>query len=108
VQYFINKHKDEGRRANGLKDNGDPTEKQLIRLYVEYEQACARAGVVDFAELLLRALRACARQPRSCCMHYTAGASRHILVDEFQTPTRSSTPGSGCSRLRGACCSRSG
>ena len=38
-----------------LKDDGDPTRRQLIRIYQAYEEACQRGGVVDFAELLLRA-----------------------------------------------------
>src|SRR5580700_3626675 len=54
IQYFINKHKDEGRRPGQLHDGGDPTQQQLLRLYAEYEKACTRAGAVDFAELLLR------------------------------------------------------
>src|SRR3984957_14148407 len=55
VQWFINGNKDEGRRPKNLKDGNDPTRMQLIRLYAAYEEACARAGAVDFAELLLRA-----------------------------------------------------
>src|SRR2546429_4768319 len=55
VQWFINSNKDEGRRPQHLKDANDPTRSQLIRLYAAYEEACTRAGVVDFAELLLRA-----------------------------------------------------
>ena len=55
VQWFINSNKDEGRRPQHLKDGNDPTRMQLIRLYFAYEEACARAGAVDFAELLLRA-----------------------------------------------------
>jgi len=82
VQYFINKHKDEGRRPGVLKDNGDPTEKQLIRLYVEYEEACRRAGVVDFAELLLRAFELW-RDNAELLQHYRR-RFRHVLVDEFQ------------------------
>jgi DNA helicase-2/ATP-dependent DNA helicase PcrA len=82
VQYFINKHKDEGRRPGVLQDRGDPTEKQLIRLYAEYEQACARAGVVDFAELLLRAYELW-RDNAELLLHYRR-RFRHVLVDEFQ------------------------
>src|ERR1700733_11362911 len=55
VQWFINSSKDEGRRPKHLKDGDDPTRSQLIRLYAAYEEACTRSGVVDFAELLLRA-----------------------------------------------------
>ena len=55
VQWFINSNKDEGHRPSSLKDGNDPTRHQLIKLYALYEEACAKAGVVDFAELLLRA-----------------------------------------------------
>src|SRR5258707_12164073 len=55
VQWFINSNKDEGLRPQQLKDGNDPTRQQLIKLYAEYEEACARAGVVNFAALLLRA-----------------------------------------------------
>ena len=82
VQYFINKHKDEGRRAQQLKDGGDPTERTLIRIYDEYEKACARAGAVDFAELLLRAFTLWQDNPE-LLRHYRA-RFRHVLVDEFQ------------------------
>ncbi|MDE2220071.1 MAG: DNA helicase II, partial [Gammaproteobacteria bacterium] len=82
VQYFINKHKDEGRRPAQLKDGGDPTERTLIRLFVEYEQQCARQGAVDFAELLLRAYELWRDQPE-LLRHYRA-RFHHLLVDEFQ------------------------
>jgi DNA helicase-2/ATP-dependent DNA helicase PcrA len=82
VQYYINKHKDEGRRPQQLKEGGDPTERTLLRLYVEYEQACARAGAVDFAELLLRAFELWRDNPELLA-HYRA-RFRHVLVDEFQ------------------------
>ena len=82
VQYYINKHKDEGRRPAQLKEGGDPTERTLLRLYLEYEQACARAGAVDFAELLLRAFELWRDQPE-LLRHYRA-RFRHVLVDEFQ------------------------
>ena len=54
VQGFINANKDEGRRSKHLADRNDPTRKQLIHLYKLYEERCEAAGVVDFAELLLR------------------------------------------------------
>src|SRR5487761_695370 len=68
VTWFINSNKDEGRRPKDLKAGNDPTRAQMIRLYGLYEEACARAGVVDFAELLA---------------HYRQ-RFRHVLVDEFQ------------------------
>ncbi|HEY4209867.1 MAG TPA: DNA helicase II [Steroidobacteraceae bacterium] len=82
VQWFINSNKDEGRRPKELKDGSDPTRRQLIQLYVDYEEACARAGVVDFAELLLRAYELWRDNP-SLLAHYRR-RFRHVLVDEFQ------------------------
>jgi len=82
IQWFINSSKDEGRRPGSLKDNNDPTRRQLIRLYAEYEEACARAGVVDFAELLLRAFELWRDRPELLA-HYRRRFA-HVLVDEFQ------------------------
>src|SRR5262247_666639 len=50
IMWFINARKDEGLRAKHLKDDGDPTRRQFIRLYDEYQKQCDRSGVVDFAE----------------------------------------------------------
>jgi DNA helicase-2/ATP-dependent DNA helicase PcrA len=82
VQWFINANKDEGRRPGQLKDENDPTHRQLIRLYAAYEAACAGSGVVDFAELLLRAYELW-RDNASLLSHYRQ-RFRHVLVDEFQ------------------------
>jgi len=82
VQWFINNNKDEGRRPQQLKDGNDPTRAQLIRLYAAYEEACSRNGVVDFAELLLRAFELWRDNP-SLLDHYRR-RFRHVLVDEFQ------------------------
>ena len=82
VQWFINSNKDEGRRPKDLKGGNDPTRTQMIRLYGLYEEACARAGVVDFAELLLRAYELWRDQPQLLA-HYRQRC-RHVLVDEFQ------------------------
>src|SRR5690606_28167225 len=54
VQWFINSSKDEGLRPGDLRDDGDPTRREMINLYRIYQDACERAGLVDFAELLLR------------------------------------------------------
>jgi DNA helicase II / ATP-dependent DNA helicase PcrA len=82
VQWFINSNKDEGRRPKSLKDNDDPTRRQFIQLYVDYEEACTRNGVVDFAELLLRAYELWRDNP-ALLGHYRR-RFRHVLVDEFQ------------------------
>jgi DNA helicase II / ATP-dependent DNA helicase PcrA len=82
VQWFINANKDEGRRPQQLREEHDPTRAQMIRLYAAYEEACARAGVVDFAELLLRAFELW-RDNAALLEHYRR-RFRHVLVDEFQ------------------------
>jgi DNA helicase II / ATP-dependent DNA helicase PcrA len=82
VQYFINKHKDEGRRPAQLKAAADATQAQMIKLYAQYEQTCERSGVIDFAELLLRAYELWRDSP-ALLNHYRA-RFRHVLVDEFQ------------------------
>ncbi|HXW09521.1 MAG TPA: DNA helicase II [Steroidobacteraceae bacterium] len=82
VSYFINARKDEGERPKHLRDDGDPTRRQMIRLYEAYEEACRRNGVVDFAELLLRSYELLKDVP-ALGDHYRA-RFRHVLVDEFQ------------------------
>jgi len=82
VQWFINGHKDEGRRPHQIDDRRDPITAEYIRVYVAYEAACQRAGVVDFAELLLRALETLRDTP-SLLAHYRK-RFRHLLIDEFQ------------------------
>jgi DNA helicase-2/ATP-dependent DNA helicase PcrA len=69
-------------RPKHLRDDGDPTRRQLIRIYQAYEEACQRAGVVDFAELLLRAYEFWRDNP-GALQHYR-NRFRHVLVDEFQ------------------------
>jgi DNA helicase-2/ATP-dependent DNA helicase PcrA len=82
ILWFINAQKDEGLRAKHLKDGGDPTRRQLIKIYHAYEEACQRGGVVDFAELLLRAYELW-KDNASLLEHYRT-RFRHVLVDEFQ------------------------
>jgi DNA helicase-2/ATP-dependent DNA helicase PcrA len=82
VQNFINSSKDEGRRSKNLADRNDPTRKQLIHLYKLYEERCEAAGVVDFAELLLRSFEVLRDVPD--LGEYYRERFRHILVDEFQ------------------------
>ncbi len=82
VQYFINKQKDEGLRPDHLDDEGDPHRRQMIALYAEYQQICERGGLVDFAELLLRAHELWRDNPEVLA-HYRR-RFQHLLVDEFQ------------------------
>jgi len=82
VQGFINARKDEGLRPQHVDAGSDPISTQLVRIYSAYEAACKRAGVVDFAELLLRSLELL-RDNESLLQHYRQ-RFRHVLVDEFQ------------------------
>jgi DNA helicase-2/ATP-dependent DNA helicase PcrA len=82
VTWFVNAQKDEGLRPKHLKDDGDPTRRQMIKLYEAYEDACRRNGVVDFAELLLRSYELWRDAP-GLVEHYRARFG-HLLVDEFQ------------------------
>ena len=82
IMWFINARKDEGLRAKHLKDDGDPTRRQFIQLYEQYQEQCERTGVVDFAELLLRAFELWRDRP-DVLAHYRS-RFRHVLIDEFQ------------------------
>jgi DNA helicase-2/ATP-dependent DNA helicase PcrA len=82
VVWFINAQKDEGLRPAQLRDEGDPTRRQMIKLYEAYQEQCERSGAVDFAELLLRAYELW-RDNADLLTHYR-NRFRHVLVDEFQ------------------------
>ena len=82
IQWFINAQKDEGLRPDRVDDEGNTGRRQMIDLYARYEKACTDSSVVDFAELLLRALELL-RQDGQLLAQYQE-RFRHLLVDEFQ------------------------
>ncbi len=82
IQYFINAQKDEGLRPQHLDDEGDMNRRQSISFYQSYQEICDRGGLVDFAELLLRAHEIWRDHP-DILQHYQ-NRFRHLLVDEFQ------------------------
>ncbi len=82
AQWFINAHKEEGRRAHHLPPADDPFEQQMIRIYRAYEELCNRSGLVDFAELLLRVYELMRDTPE--LLDFYQSKFQHILVDEFQ------------------------
>lgn len=82
AQWFINSHKDKGLRPQHLEDNGSAHLRQQIRIYHSYQSHCERSGLVDFAELLLRAHELW-RDHATLLQHYQ-NRFTHILVDEFQ------------------------
>ena len=81
VQRFINGAKEDGQRPSDL-DADDSHRRRLVEIYQLYEAQCQREGVVDFAELLLRAHELLVRNA-PVREHYQR-RFRHILVDEFQ------------------------
>ena len=82
VTGWINAQKEEGRRPHTMQDTGDFMQRQLVRAYTLYQQQCEAQGLVDFAELLLRAYELC-RDHEGVRGHYQQ-KFRHVLVDEFQ------------------------
>ena len=81
VQRFINRCKEQGQRSDVVEAD-DPFSRRLIEIYALYEAQCQREGVVDFPELLLRALELLQKH-EPVRQHYQQ-RFRHILVDEFQ------------------------
>ncbi|HDZ9133832.1 TPA: DNA helicase II [Vibrio cholerae] len=81
VAWWINNQKDEGLHPAHI-NAFDPVTQTYLKLYTAYQEACDRAGLVDFAEILLRALELL-RGNQHIREHYQA-RFKHILVDEFQ------------------------
>jgi len=83
IVWWINAQKDEGRRPKHIQvPGGDFFTKTMLRVYEEYEQRCQRAGLVDFAEILLRAHELWLEHPP--LLHHYQQRFGQILVDEFQ------------------------
>ena len=80
--WYINGKKDEGLRPQHIDAQFDPSEAVFVKVYQAYQDTCDRAGLVDFAELLLRAHELWLNNPELLA-HYQQRFS-HILVDEFQ------------------------
>ncbi|MEO7013946.1 MAG: DNA helicase II [Dokdonella sp.] len=80
--WFINSAKDEGKRPEAIDAAGNPLASTMVDIYVAYERACQRAGLVDFAELLLRAHELWLHDD-ALLAHYRE-RYQHLLIDEFQ------------------------
>ncbi|STQ78209.1 DNA helicase II [Hafnia alvei] len=84
--WYINNKKDDGLRPQHIESYGNPVEQTWLRVYQAYQEACDRAGLVDFAELLLRAHELWLNKPQ-ILNHYRERFT-NILVDEFQDTNR--------------------
>ena len=82
VQWYINAQKDEGIRARHTMESFDPYQRQMLIIYKAYEELCDRSGLVDFAELLLRA-HELLRDNEDVLAFYQQ-RFRQVHVDEFQ------------------------
>ncbi len=82
AQWFINARKDEGERPHNIEHFDHPVTSTLVHIYQQYENYCKRGGLVDFAELLLRAHELWLEQP-TILDHYRKRL-QHLLIDEFQ------------------------
>ncbi|WP_409500361.1 DNA helicase II [Mannheimia glucosida] len=82
VAWYINAQKDKGKRAKDIDHYNDPNEKKLVEIYQIYQDACDRAGLLDFAELLIRAYELFKTKP-TILQRYQQ-RFQQILIDEFQ------------------------
>ncbi|MFZ0869507.1 MAG: ATP-dependent DNA helicase [Rhodanobacter sp.] len=82
ASWQINSWKDEGRRPESIEHGNHPVTRTFVQIYQAYEDACRRAGLVDFAELLLRAHELWLKNP-AVLEHYQQ-RWRYLLIDEFQ------------------------
>jgi len=81
IMDWINQHKDEGYRARDVPvDNG--VDREMVRIYSEYEERCRISDLVDFAELLLRTHEMFGAHPALLAQYQRKFG--HLLVDEFQ------------------------
>ncbi len=82
LQWFINGHKEEGQRPRHLPATHDPQQQQMQQIFLHYEELCQRLGLVDFAELLLRAYELLKHNDQ--IRERYQDRFQHVLVDEFQ------------------------
>jgi len=82
AQWFINARKDEGERPDRIEHLDHPVTAAWVHIYKLYQDYCNRGGLVDFAELLLRAHELWLEHP-PLLDHYRRRL-QHLLVDEFQ------------------------
>ncbi len=87
IAWWINAQKDEGRRPQHIqpehsRDGVDEWASVMLRVYTLYQQRCEQSGLVDFAEILLRAHEVLRDHP-ALLAHYRQ-RFRELLIDEFQ------------------------
>lgn len=81
ICWYINNKKDLGLRADQI-EMRSKEDRSWVEIYKIYQDACDRAGLVDFAELLLRTYELWLKKP--LILQRYQQRFQHILVDEFQ------------------------
>lgn len=81
AQWFINAQKEEGLEPQHV-DPRDINSRTFIKIYQAYQESCQRAGVIDFADLLLKTYKLL--QTNIDLRNHYQERFRCILVDEFQ------------------------
>lgn len=81
AQWFINAQKEECRAPHQVNPR-DINDQTLIKIYLAYQEACQRAGVIDFTDLLLKTYQLL-QANAELCAHYQK-RFKCLLVDEFQ------------------------
>ncbi|MBW8851568.1 MAG: DNA helicase II [Xanthomonadales bacterium] len=82
IAWWINAQKDEGRRPQHIQPERDEWASVMLRAYTLYQERCEQAGLVDFAEILLRAHELLRDHP-PLLQHYRH-RFQQLLIDEFQ------------------------
>jgi len=82
AQWYINGQKDEGLRPQHIQETADPFVRTMLQVYRAYEADCQRGGMVDFAEILLRAHELWLNKPH--ILEHYRNRFPFVLVDEFQ------------------------
>lgn len=82
IAWWINAQKDEGRRPQHIQTDKDEWASVMLNAYTLYQQRCDNAGLVDFAEILLRA-HELLRDTPALLAHYRQRFGE-LLIDEFQ------------------------
>lgn len=81
AQWFINAQKEEGRMPHQV-ESRDFNGQTMIKIYEAYQEACQRAGVIDFTDLLVKTTQLLQSNPELRAQYQAK--FRGILVDEFQ------------------------
>ena len=82
IAQYINRWKDDGLRPQDLENTIHARKLTPYQVYIAYQEACDKHGLVDFGDLLMRSHDLWLNH-KDILEHYRS-RFRHILIDEFQ------------------------